>query len=675
MFISMWGFDEILTRFLGNRYLELMTYPRFLSIVSVTLALLWSSVYGSAVSPQVLITANGAYQQVSWPLPDNKTGLVAVQAVGTFGGGSIQFYGSLDDGITYFPVGSAIVASGTQTFNWRDGKLYYTMSGAISPGVTLTFFSATGSPASSGGGGGGGASGSVTSAGTNGTLAQAVQGITGGIPFAVSASALPLPTGAATSSLQTTGNASLTSMDGKIPSLVSGRMPIDGSGVTQPVSAASLPLPSGAATSALQSTINATLGTPMQNSGGSVGANVRDGAGTAITSTLVGSKQRLDVTLAAGGTAGATAPTIIDQVGGSDGTNLRAFSTDTNGRLNVNNISGTVSLPTGAATAALQAPILTTVSGNITTQNLVPAGAATAGSAVELTCSNFGTANVQVTGSYTGVLSMQVTVDGTNWITLANKSFQLLSSGAQADTITSATVGIWKIDVSGAAKIRVTGLAAMTGTAAVTINGVAGVGFPFVNSSLNYIANSSASLSNKGGSGAGTLRVAAAAATHSAASSENVLLTGGFVTSTLDTTLVQGDVAQLAIATGGQLITKEGASAENDWYYAAATGGITNTTTGVTAKAAGAASIRNFVRSATISCDALGAATELVINDGAAGTVMARIKLPITTFVQPFTVQFNPPLRGTAATLIEIKTLTATVTGGVFVNLQGYQGF
>ena len=48
---------------------------------------------------------------------------------------------------------------------------------------------------------------------------------------------------------------SLTSVDGKLPTLSSGRIPIDGSGVTQPVSAASLPLPSGASTAANQSTI------------------------------------------------------------------------------------------------------------------------------------------------------------------------------------------------------------------------------------------------------------------------------------------------------------------------------------------------------------------------------------------------------------------------------------
>jgi hypothetical protein len=46
---------------------------------------------------------------------------------------------------------------------------------------------------------------------------------------------------------------------GKLPTLVSGRIPVDGSGVTQPVSATSLPLPTGAATSANQTTSNTSL--------------------------------------------------------------------------------------------------------------------------------------------------------------------------------------------------------------------------------------------------------------------------------------------------------------------------------------------------------------------------------------------------------------------------------
>lgn len=75
----------------------------------------------------------------------------------------------------------------------------------------------------------------------------------------INVSAAALPTGASTSALQTTGNTSLSSIDTKTPALVSGRVPVDGSGVTQPVSAVSLPLPTGASTSVLQTTGNTSL--------------------------------------------------------------------------------------------------------------------------------------------------------------------------------------------------------------------------------------------------------------------------------------------------------------------------------------------------------------------------------------------------------------------------------
>ncbi len=63
----------------------------------------------------------------------------------------------------------------------------------------------------------------------------------------------------ATATNQSVANTSLSSIDSKTPVLVSGRQPVDGSGVVQPVSAASLPLPSGASTAAKQDTANTTL--------------------------------------------------------------------------------------------------------------------------------------------------------------------------------------------------------------------------------------------------------------------------------------------------------------------------------------------------------------------------------------------------------------------------------
>lgn len=98
------------------------------------------------------------------------------------------------------------------------------------------------------------------------------------------------------------------------------------------VSAASLPLPTGAATATNQTTANTSL------------ASLDTKVPTLSTTSLAG-KNRLDVTLAAAGTAGSTAPTVADMVGGTDGTNLRALSVDTSGRLNTVTASATIMQP------------------------------------------------------------------------------------------------------------------------------------------------------------------------------------------------------------------------------------------------------------------------------------------------------------------------------------------
>jgi len=111
------------------------------------------------------------------------------------------------------------------------------------------------------------------------------------------------------------------------------------------------------------------------------------------------------------------------------------------------------------------------------------------------------------------------------------------------------------------------------------------------------------------------------------------------------------------------------------WNYAAASGGIANTTTAVTIKAAGGASVRNYLKTLTIAHDTLGAATELAIRDGAGGTVLWRGKLQTAAVdsTSAASIEFDPPLKGTANTLMEVVTLTQ-VTGGVFVNATGYTG-
>ena len=115
----------------------------------------------------------------------------------------------------------------------------------------------------------------------------------------------------------------------------------------------------------------------------------------------------------------------------------------------------------------------TTATGTITTQNLVPAGVATTGSSVSIDLDSKGTATIQVTGTYTGALSAQITTDGTNWITPTNTVFKNMVTGANSVTIPSASVGIWQIEVIGHAKFRISALAAVTGTATIALRAAA----------------------------------------------------------------------------------------------------------------------------------------------------------------------------------------------------------
>lgn len=191
--------------------------------------------------------------------------------------------------------------------------------------------------------------------------------------------------------------------------------------------------------------------------------------------------------------------------------------------VNAGDVAATNGLPVAVVTA--------TASGTITTQNLVPAGTATAGSAVEITLNGAASLAIQVTGTYTGSLSLQASLDGSNWVTVAGGSgsplFNINTTG-YVSNIVSGTTGVWQADVAGYVKARVSAVVgAVTGTATVSLSatqaagmvslngplptGSAVIGALTANQSVNavQIAGTTASTGN-GVAGAGVLRVAIA---------------------------------------------------------------------------------------------------------------------------------------------------------------------
>ena len=128
----------------------------------------------------------------------------------------------------------------------------------------------------------------------SGTFWQSTQPVSGTFWQAtqpVSAVSLPLPTGASTSALQTTGNSSLSSIDAKTPSLSSGRVPVESNlvqGLTDtqlrasavPVSLSSSPLPTGAATESTLAALNNKFNTnSFSNINTNTTSTVKSGAG------------------------------------------------------------------------------------------------------------------------------------------------------------------------------------------------------------------------------------------------------------------------------------------------------------------------------------------------------------------------------------------------------------
>jgi len=132
-----------------------------------------------------------------------------------------------------------------------------------------------------------------------------------------------------------------------------------------------------------------------------------------------------------------------------------------------------------------------------------------------------------------------------------------------------------------------------------------------------------------------------------------------------------GQVVRPIGTVDGKLVIRQHSIPENEWNYAAASGGILNTTTAVTIKAAAGAPYRNYLTSIQVQAEALANATELAVRDGASGTVLWRIKIP-TAGLDLKQIDFADPLKSSSATLLEVVTLTASGTGAVYVNAQGY---
>lgn len=157
-------------------------------------------------------------------------------------------------------------------------------------------------------------------------------------------------------------------------------------------------------------------------------------------------------------------------------------------------------------------------------------------------------------------------------------------------------------------------------------------------------------------------------AAHGAAVAGNPVLQAGEGRSTEPTAVDDGDVVRPLHTLLGKQINHPHALPGASWRYAAAAGGITDTTA-VTLVAAAGAGIRNYITSLQVVNSHAAVNTEVVIRDGSGGTVIWR-GWARANGSNMYQVIFPVPLRGSANTLLEaacVTTGTATL-----IDAQGY---
>lgn len=280
----------------------------------------------------------------------------------------------------------------------------------------------------------------------------------------VSAAALPLPAGASTSALQTTGNTSLSSIDGKLNSL------------GQKAMAASVPVAIASDQSAIpvSGTIAVTgVSTAVNQTNGSQITQVIDPGGT--NKLAIGSSGNVLVSgLAAVGAAPVLNPITVSGVDQAGNKQYLKQVTGTNALV----VDGSaVTQPiSGSVTAALPSDLMPATQ-NITTQDLASTstsqangqvavtGNPTANSAASFSVSSENSFDVQVTGTWTGTLINEVSIDsGVTWYARGVKqtgSSYISNSFTQNYEASG--------NITGVTNLRVRATTAITGTATVKI--------------------------------------------------------------------------------------------------------------------------------------------------------------------------------------------------------------
>jgi hypothetical protein len=254
---------------------------------------------------------------------------------------------------------------------------------------------------------------------------------------------------------------------------------------------------------------------------------------------------------------------------------------------------------------------------------------------------NYESITVQVTSAGTScIITYETSDDDSTWILIGGLSFT--NTGSSALATTSSAIGGIQFTRKGLYfRARVSTYGSGTVTAIGTLSKA-----PVVQLGLMYVGGGA---SPEGG-GAGTLPIAIGLECRTSSK-----------TSVSNATLVRP-----IATTDGRLITRLNSIPENEWQYAAQSGGITNTSD-VALVAAQGAGIKNYLTGLSVA-NANATASEIVIKDGAS-TVIWRMYLAANAPIK--NIKFVTPLQSSANSALNVACITTGTQ--TYVSAQGYK--
>jgi hypothetical protein len=318
-----------------------------------------------------------------------------------------------------------------------------------------------------------------------------------------------------------------------------------------------------------------------------------------------------------------------------DGTLIQSLSGDSTGKLNINNISGTITLPTLAATSTKQSD------GSQKTQLVDGSG--------------------NVIGATTNALDINIKSGNPTTLTTVSTVTNLAQMNGAAITMGSGING------TGVQRVNLA-----TDQAALSVAGVFSVKLdqttPGTTNAVSLAQIGGTTIVN--GGTAGSQSVGGIVANNGTINSAvNPILVGGQAVSSENAANTTAKLSQLVTDLVGKLIVLPYANPENF-----VSGAITSAMTGTTSTsliAAPAAGLRNYITTIIVSNAHATVGTDIVIQDGSGGTTL--LTIPAAAVYGGAVITLPTPLRQpTTATAI----FCANVTTGAStkVSAVGYKG-